>query len=92
MTMNMVNTFSIDFIGRLLKNDKSTICLYVKITVNGTSKEISLKTLLDPNDWNSNKEMVMGKSIEVKATNDYIDKVRFKITEAYRLLQDEEEK
>lgn len=88
--MRAENTFSVDFIIRLCKEDKREAIIYARITVNGgLPKEIPLKHRLKARDWNPDKEEVKGVGTEVKHVNDYINKVRFRITEKYRMLEDQ---
>ena len=63
--MKANNSFAIDFIIRMSKNDRKSALIFARITVNGERKEISLKERINPNDWDSAREMVKGKSIEV---------------------------
>jgi len=82
-------TFSIDFIIRLCKNEKSKALIYARVTVNGMPREISVKQKIDANKWDTKSETVRGNKSEVKTINDEIEKVRFRITQVYRKLLDE---
>lgn len=88
--MNTANTFSIDFIARALKNDKATLCVFARITVNGITKEISLKILVDRNEWDPAREAILGKQIDVKSSNEYIGNVRTRLRQHYRDLQEKQ--
>ena len=88
--MKANNSFAIDFIIRKSKYNRRSALIFARITVNGERTEISLKEFINPNDWDSDREMVKRKSVEVKAINYHIDEVRFRLKEKYRLLQDEE--
>jgi len=83
-------TFSIDFITRISKKDKSLAFIYARITVDGEIKEISLHQSIPKEKWDHKGELVIGKIPEVKAINVHIDKVRFRIRETYRKLQEED--
>jgi hypothetical protein len=76
--MKANHTFAIDFIARLY-SDRKTAKLFVRITVNGDRKEISLKETINHKDWESSSETVKGKSIWVKSLNTYIEDVRYRI-------------
>ena len=84
--MKAMNSFSIDFITRLSKNDKSKALLYARITVNEKRAETSLKEQINPDCWDSSSEEVMGKSQAARALNRNIEDVRFRHKEKYRLL------
>lgn len=86
--MKSNNTFSVDFIVRKSKYEKQIAYLFARITVNGTSREISLKQKMNEGDWDSRKEQIRGKRTDVQAMNNFIDKVRFMLTEIYRGLVD----
>ncbi len=86
--MKANNSFTIDFITRLNKNDKSKALVYARITVNGERTEISLKEQVDPECWDSDREEVIGKSQAFKGINKYIEDVRYKLKEKYRMLLD----
>lgn len=85
--MKATMTFAINFIARITKADRQSASLYVRITVNGDRKEISLKEQVHPKNWDSAREIVKGKTSEVKSTNEYIENVRFRIKEKYRSLE-----
>lgn len=86
--MQNTHTFGIDIIHRLLPRDKSIARLYARITVNGKPSEISLKQELIASDWDSSKERVIGKGIEVQTVNEFINGVRFRIIQHYRDLKE----
>lgn len=80
-------SFSIDFIIRKCKANKKRADIFAKITVDGEIKELSIKEQIDAADWINKQEIVRGKSIQVKAINERIDEVRFKLKEKYRELE-----
>lgn len=88
--MRTTHSFGVDFIIRKCKTNKTRALLYARINVDGERREISLKEHLATSDWIADKEMIKGRTVEVKALNEYIDDVRFKIKEKYRKLQDME--
>ena len=85
--MRTDKSFSIDFIIRKDKKDKSMAYLFARVTVNGEDTEISLKEKIKTEDWLCKSETVKGKGREAKAINDWIDDVRFKIKESYKALE-----
>jgi hypothetical protein len=88
--MKANNRFSIDFIIRLRKNEKTKALLYARVTVNKECTEISLKEQIDPACWDNAREEVKGQTVAAKALNRHIEEVRFKIREKYRPLSDKE--
>ncbi len=80
-------SFSIDFIVRRTKADKSVGYLSAKITVNGSDTEISLSQKIKCASWDWIAEKVKGKGKEADAINQYIGDVRFRITESKRTLE-----
>jgi|EndMetStandDraft_4_1072995.scaffolds.fasta_scaffold929323_2 hypothetical protein len=79
--MSATNSFSIAFVQRLDKKDKAKGTLFARITVNGETKEISIKEKIPVSQWNAQAEMAKGQSAEVKSLNKYIEGVRFRLTE-----------
>src|SRR5665647_2058917 len=67
-----------------LSKDEQTI--YMKITVNGVSCEISTKRKWDPDKWNSSAGRLNRKSHSIKALNSYLDTMQQKVFEAKRKL------
>jgi integrase/recombinase XerD len=88
--MKTSQTFGIDFIVRFCKSDKTSALLFARITINGERTEISLKEHIRAKDWDAAREIVKGHAIAVKAINNHIEDVRFRIKEKYRLLMDQE--
>ena len=88
--MKSNHTFAIDFVTRLCKSDKTSALIFARITVNGERKEISLKENIRAKEWDSAREMVRGKSEEIRALNKYIDDVTFRIKLKFRLLEEKE--
>jgi site-specific recombinase XerD len=70
-----------------LKNDASTI--YLRITVNGVRTEISLQRQCDGTKWSSQSGRVNGKTEEIRALNNYLETVQFRIFEIHKQLTSE---
>jgi hypothetical protein len=81
-------SFAIDFIIRLNKIQKHKALLYARVTVNGIRAEISLKEEILVRDWDGKQEIVKGKSEAARTLNHYIEDVRFRLKEKYRMLED----
>ncbi len=65
---------------------KGPIPIYLRITVDGISKELSTKRSCDPNRWNPSAERVSGTKEDAKALNAYLDTLQGKAYEAKRHL------
>lgn len=79
-------TFGVHFVLRPNKN-KTDGLVYVRITVGSRRIEISLKKTIEEVNWNKVKGMAKGASSEIKNFNNYLNQVRFKLTDAFRELQ-----
>ncbi|MFL5746150.1 MAG: Arm DNA-binding domain-containing protein, partial [Niastella sp.] len=88
--MESTHTFAIDFLIRRCKDDKKKAYIFARITVDEERAEISTKERIDANNWDSDKETVKGKSIEVKEINQHIEDIRHKIRSKYRTLKETE--
>lgn len=87
MDMKKMNTFGIQFVIRLPKQQKSEMAtVYARITVNGRRSEISLKSKVSSKAWDEAKGKAKGKREEVIKLNNHIERVRSLITDAYHQL------
>jgi integrase/recombinase XerD len=89
--METTQSLGIDFITRKCKADKKKADIFVRITVNGEVKELSIKQQIDATNWDNRKEIVKGRTLGVKSINDHIENVRYRIKEKYRALEDKGE-
>lgn len=85
--MRSDQTFSIDFVARKCKADKSRSEIFARITVNGEVRELSLKEQIPTGGWDNRAEVVKGRTIEVKKINDHIDETRAALRDKYRELE-----
>lgn len=67
--MESTHTFGIDLLIRKCKHNKKQAFIYARITVDEERAEISTKEKIDVAAWDANKEIVKGKTIEVKEIN-----------------------
>ncbi|GAB3366667.1 hypothetical protein GCM10027566_38550 [Arachidicoccus ginsenosidivorans] len=88
--MRSPHSFEIEFLIRRCKDDKTSGFIYVRITIDKERAELSLKERIPVADWDSKKKQVRGNSMQVKALNQHMDDVRFKIKLKYRMLLDKE--
>ena len=85
--MKTTNTFGVQFITRIKKNDLKKSQIYARITVNGKRLEIAQKRTIETNSWDSAAECVTGNAPEVKQINKFIEETRYKIRECYQELR-----
>src|SRR5690554_3621396 len=87
MDMKRMNTFGIQFIIRVPKQQKNEkYSVYARITVNGRRSEISLKAKVLPKNWDEVKGKAKGKREDVIKLNNHIERVRSLITDCYHQL------
>lgn len=55
----------------------------MRITVNGTPKEVSTGKECDPIKWNSRGNRAKGTKEDIKALNSYLDALEYKINEVH---------
>lgn len=90
MDMKKMNTFGLQFVIRLPKQQKNQMAtVFARITVNGCRSEISLKTKISPDNWDEIKGKARGKRDEIIKINNHIERVRSLITDSYyQLIQE----
>ena len=72
-------SFGLLFFLKQAKNQKSDErYVYIRITVDGTSKELSTKRVWNPDRWNQSSGRAMGTKEEVKSLNVYLDSLSSK--------------
>jgi hypothetical protein len=87
VAMETTHTFSVDFLIRKSKADKSKAFIYARITLDGDTKELSIQEEIATKDWGTKTETVQGRSVEAQSINDHIEDVRYKIKQKYRDLK-----
>ena len=65
---------------------KGEVPIYVRITVDGTPKELSVKRSCDPARWNAHAGRASGTKEDIKALNSYLDTYQARVLEAKRKL------
>lgn len=84
------HTFSVSFLVRKCKADKTRADIYARITVDGQDKEFSTKEQIATSTWDPKKGRVKGNSIEVKSINEHLDNIKLAVKSKYRKLIDDE--
>ena len=83
----MKKTFNQIFFIRKSKNLKSeTVTIYLRLTVNGSRVEISTQRICQPSRWSPTSNRVIGKTEEVRALNNYLETIQFRIFEIQKDL------
>ncbi len=83
----MEKSFGLFFHLKTCRNKKATeLPIYLCITVNGVSREISTKMKCAPLKWNATAGRVEGKTQYAKSINDYLDVVERKVYEIRKQL------
>ncbi len=85
--MKTKNTFGVHFTIRLNRMKDGKCPVYLRIVVNGTRSELSLKSMVAPEDWNLSKGMAKGKTEALKLLNNYFEDVRGRVYTHYRELK-----
>ncbi len=88
--MKTTNTFSVLLFVRLGKKSQTEGLIYARITVNGTTTELSLKETVSIGQWNSERQEVEGRTPQVKALNAHLDNVLFQLKQKYRQMIDKD--
>ena len=68
---------------------KGEVPIYLRITVDGIPKELSVKRCCDPSRWNPHAGRASGTKENVKTLNSYLDTYQAKVFEAKRKLVEE---
>ena len=84
--MRTNQTFSISFFIRKKKSKPDHSLIYTRITVNGKSKEISLKRVLPTSKWNQAAGKMQGTGMDSQRINKKIDDTKAKIYQSYEDL------
>lgn len=84
--MRTTNTFGVQFIARTNKAKDKKVPIYVRISVDGKRVELSLKRVINPDNWNDAKGMAKGRTEDIRALNTFLEQVRSQLTECYQDL------
>lgn len=79
------------FLKQSKKNKNGEKYIYLRITVNGVSKELSTKRLCLSSKWNSSAGRVLGNSEEGRTLNSYLDTLYYKALQAKKRLLDRDQ-
>ncbi len=80
-------SFTILFYPKKPKKDqKGPIPIYLRITVDGVPKELSMKRTFDPQRWNKDAGRAIGSKEDARSLNVFLDMVQAKVYDARRKL------
>lgn len=82
--MRTKNTFGIHYVLRTNRGGKGKAAIYVRIVVNKTRTELSLKRSVGVDEWNEAKGMAKPKNDSLKSLNSYLEEIRCKLTSSYQ--------
>jgi site-specific recombinase XerD len=74
------------FLKKSKGKEENLATVYLRITINGLRTEISAQRQCDSGKWNPQASRLFGKSEEVRAFNEYLDAMEFRIYEIYKDL------
>ena len=78
------NTFSVIFHLRYEREKNERSPVYARITINGKRIEISVKQMVDSDDWNEKRGMAKTNKEENKILNNYLEQLRSSYVACYR--------
>lgn len=81
-----ISSLKIAFIARHSKLVDGVIPIYVRIKGLGKPAEISLRKYVNPDTWDPKNGKVNGRGAEVDELNEFLDSVRYDISQSYREL------
>jgi site-specific recombinase XerD len=88
--MNIPQTFSLLlFIRKLRSNARGEAAIYLRITVDGKTAEISTKCYVNPQHWNPQKGRVKGNGEKARILNQSIDHLELLARQKYNELKDQ---
>ena len=89
--MENENTFGVHFIIRQNRGKSGQAAVYVRITVNKTRCEVSLKCDVKAEEWNLERGAAKNKKETLKHLNSYFEEVRGRIVRHYLNLERKEQ-
>jgi len=88
-----MKTLLINFILKKSKNtDNSRTPLYLRVNINSAIFEMSTKLKLQPENWDSKRQYIKGRTEEVKTQNMYLSDLKAKVHREFNLLYENKEK
>jgi len=81
------NILSVRFFVKKYKAKNNQVPIYVRISLDGKSVDVSLKRAIALDSWIVEKGQAKGTRPEIKAVNAHLDQVRAEVTNAYNQLK-----
>ena len=85
--MKSTNTFGVHFTIRQSRKQNGLSPVYVRIVINKTRCEMSLKHCIPAEDWNTLKGAAKPKNEELKKINTYLEEIRGRLVNHYREIE-----
>jgi integrase/recombinase XerD len=85
--MNTTSILSVHFFIKKYKAKQGHAPVYVRITLEGKSVDVSLKRNVNINDWDSKKEQVKGNRSEARSFNIFLEQSRIEILTCHSELK-----
>src|ERR1017187_4066810 len=79
------------YLKKRSSSDDDEIPIYIRVTANGVSSEISTKRKCDPTKWNVAAGRVEGKTEYSKSVNSYLEVLQRKIYEIRKRLEENDQ-
>ena len=80
-------TFSQIFTLKKSKSNEGKLSvIYLRVTIDGSRTEVSTHRYCNPMEWNSKAGKFTGRTEEAKALNAYLDTLKFRVNDIYRLM------
>lgn len=89
--MENQHTFGVHFVIRQSRGKSGQAAVYLRITVNKTRCEVSLKCDVNPAEWNHDRGAARPKTETLKQLNSYLEEVRCRLVRHYLNLERKEE-
>jgi len=86
METTRTKTFNVIFHLRNKGEKDDKLPVYARITINGKRIELSVKQMMNPNDWNEKRGMAKPISDEYRKLNIYLEELRSSYVSCYREL------
>src|SRR5215475_14442558 len=81
------NILSVRFFVKKYKVRNNQVPIYVRIMLDGKSRDVSLKRDIGLDSWSMERERAIGTRSEIKALNSHLEQVRAEIINAYNKLK-----
>lgn len=85
--MESTKTFSVRFILRYTIPNSSEALIYARISYDKKRSEVSVDRIINPNNWNAQRQCAVGSKDLMTRVNPYLDEVKYKLSECFYKLK-----